>query len=109
MNIAQHLERAARHFPDKPAILFEGQSVTHAELQREVDATETSPFASYNHSWHHRPGSVGTPIENVEMTILDADDQPVAIPAWGEICIKGPNSVARRGGVRHVTAEECNG
>jgi len=53
--------------------------------------TETSPFASYNHVWQHRPGSVGTPIENVEMTILDADDQPVANGTWGEICIKGPN------------------
>jgi long-chain acyl-CoA synthetase len=53
--------------------------------------TETSPFASYNHIWRHRPGSVGTPIENVEMTILDAEDQPVETGAWGEICIKGPN------------------
>jgi long-chain acyl-CoA synthetase len=53
--------------------------------------TETSPFASYNHEWHHRPGSVGTPIENVEITILDADDREVSSGAWGEICIKGPN------------------
>ena len=27
--------------------------------------TETSPFASYNHVWEHRPGSVGTPIDSV--------------------------------------------
>jgi long-chain acyl-CoA synthetase len=53
--------------------------------------TETSPFASYNHVWEYRPGSVGTPIENVEITILDADDQPVEPGSWGEICIKGPN------------------
>ena len=39
MNIAQHLERAARHFPDKPAILFEGDSLSYAQLQRQVDAT----------------------------------------------------------------------
>src|SRR5262249_38775967 len=53
--------------------------------------TETSPFASYNHEWHHRPGSVGTPIEMVEVKVVDADDQPVTAGAWGEICIKGPN------------------
>jgi len=53
--------------------------------------TETSPFASYNHIWQHRPGSVGTPIENVEITVLDADDRQVEPGAWGEICIKGPN------------------
>jgi long-chain acyl-CoA synthetase len=53
--------------------------------------TETSPFASYNHIWEHRPGSVGTPIENVEIKILDPDDHEVESGAWGEICIRGPN------------------
>ena len=53
--------------------------------------TETSPFASYNHIWQHRPGSVGTPIENVEIQVLDADDRVVEPGTWGEICIKGPN------------------
>jgi long-chain acyl-CoA synthetase len=53
--------------------------------------TETSPFASYNHYFRHRPGSVGTPIENVEMRIVDADDRPLAPGEWGEICIRGPN------------------
>lgn len=33
--------------------------------------TETAPFASYNHEHDPRPGSVGTPIENVEMKVLD--------------------------------------
>jgi len=53
--------------------------------------TETSPFASYNHVWHHRPGAVGTPIENVEIKILDPEDREVTSETWGEICIKGPN------------------
>jgi long-chain acyl-CoA synthetase len=53
--------------------------------------TETSPFASYNHVWQHRPGSVGTPVENVEIKILDLDDREVASGTWGEICIRGPN------------------
>ncbi len=53
--------------------------------------TETSPFASYNHVWHHRPGAVGTPIENVEIKIFDPDDREVERGTWGEICIKGPN------------------
>jgi acyl-CoA synthetase (AMP-forming)/AMP-acid ligase II len=53
--------------------------------------TETSPFASYNHEWAYRPGSVGTPLEMVEMKVVDADDQEVAPGEWGEILIKGPN------------------
>jgi len=53
--------------------------------------TETSPFASYNHEWVLRPGSVGTPLEMVEMKVVDADDNDVAPGDWGEIVIRGPN------------------
>ena len=53
--------------------------------------TETSPFASYNHEWRHRPGSVGTPLENVEMQVFDPQDHAVPAETWGEIVIKGPN------------------
>jgi long-chain acyl-CoA synthetase len=53
--------------------------------------SETSPFASYNHEWRHRPGSVGAAIANVELRIVDPDDKEVERGAWGEICIKGPN------------------
>jgi long-chain acyl-CoA synthetase len=53
--------------------------------------TETSPFAAYNHEYAHRPGSIGTPIENVEMKVVDPADAAVADGTWGEICIRGPN------------------
>jgi long-chain acyl-CoA synthetase len=53
--------------------------------------TETSPFAAYNHEFAHRPGSIGTPIENVEMRVVAPDDRPVPDGEWGEICIRGPN------------------
>ena len=63
----------------------------HRPIVEGYGLTETSPFASYNHIWHHRPGAVGTPVENVEIKILDPDDREVASGTWGEICIKGPN------------------
>ncbi len=53
--------------------------------------SETSPLASYNHEWHHRPGSVGAAIANVELRIVDPFDNEVERGTWGEICIKGPN------------------
>ncbi|MGB8929864.1 MAG: long-chain fatty acid--CoA ligase [Anaeromyxobacteraceae bacterium] len=53
--------------------------------------TETSPHASFNHAIRHRPGSVGSPIENVEMKVLDPDDRAVPTGTWGEIVIRGPN------------------
>jgi long-chain acyl-CoA synthetase len=60
-------------------------------IQQGYGLTETSPFASYNHEVAFRRGSVGTPIENVEMKIVDADDREVGDGELGEIVIKGPN------------------
>jgi long-chain acyl-CoA synthetase len=60
-------------------------------IQQGYGLTETSPFASYNHEVAFRRGSVGTPIENVEMKIVDAEDREVADGELGEIVIKGPN------------------
>lgn len=54
--------------------------------------TETSPFASYNGFFQNRHGSIGVPIENVEMKIVDVttgEDLPPE--TLGEIVIKGPN------------------
>ncbi len=52
--------------------------------------TETSPFACYNHDFAHRPGTVGTAIENFELRIVDESDQSVEPGIWGEIVIRGP-------------------
>jgi long-chain acyl-CoA synthetase len=53
--------------------------------------TESSPFATYNHEHRHRPGSVGTPIENVEVRVVDEQDREVPDGELGEIVIRGPN------------------
>jgi long-chain acyl-CoA synthetase len=53
--------------------------------------TESSPFATYNHEHAHRPGSVGTPVENVEVRVVDEQDREVADGTLGEIVIRGPN------------------
>jgi long-chain acyl-CoA synthetase len=67
--------------------------------------TECSPFASYNHDVAFRPGSVGTPIENVEMKIVDPAGQEVADGELGEILIKGPNVMKGYFGNAAATAE----
>jgi long-chain acyl-CoA synthetase len=53
--------------------------------------TESSPFATYNHEHAPRPGSVGTPIENVEVRVVDEQDQEVPDGTLGELVIRGPN------------------
>jgi long-chain acyl-CoA synthetase len=48
--------------------------------------SETSPIASFNHPGRRRKaGSIGTPVEGVEMRLLDASD------GVGEIAIRGHN------------------
>jgi long-chain acyl-CoA synthetase len=54
--------------------------------------SETSPVASSNMpSRERRPGSVGMPIRDVEMRVVDPGGDPVAVGERGEIVIRGPN------------------
>ena len=54
--------------------------------------SESSPVASFNHPDRERkPGSVGTPIEGVEMKVVDDEGNEVATGDVGEIVIKGHN------------------
>src|SRR6478672_9620356 len=50
--------------------------------------SETSPVASFNHlDREHKPGSIGTPINGVEMKVVDEDDDELPPGEVGEIVI----------------------
>jgi long-chain acyl-CoA synthetase len=54
--------------------------------------SETSPVASFNHPDKERkPGSIGTPIEGVEMKVVDDAGADVPEGEVGEIVIRGHN------------------
>jgi long-chain acyl-CoA synthetase len=54
--------------------------------------SETSPVASFNHPDRERkPGSIGTPVEGVEMKVVDDDGNDVDEGEVGEIVIRGHN------------------
>ena len=53
--------------------------------------SETSPVASFNRADNHRPGSIGLPIDGVEMRLLGEDGADVADGEVGEIAIRGHN------------------
>jgi long-chain acyl-CoA synthetase len=53
--------------------------------------TETSPFATYNHDSDYREGSVGTPVNDVKIKIVDENGAELPPGELGEIAIKGPN------------------
>src|SRR4051794_5354105 len=54
--------------------------------------SETSPVVSFNHPHaERRVGSIGTPIRDVEMRLVDDDGNDVPLGEVGEIAVRGPN------------------
>ncbi len=63
-----------------------------AKVMEGYGLSETSPVACSNHpDTERKAGSIGTPIEGVEMQVVDEDDNPVAQGEVGEIVIRGHN------------------
>jgi long-chain acyl-CoA synthetase len=102
---------AMLHFPEREKFdvssvkrCASGGSAMPVELMREFEKafgcailegyglSETSPVASFNHPDQPRkPGSIGTPIEGVEMKVVDDDGHEAAQGEVGEIVIRGHN------------------
>lgn len=67
--------------------------------------SETSPVASFNHpDAERKPGSIGTPIEGVEMRVVDAEGADVPAGEVGEIAIRGHNVMKGYWGRPEATA-----
>ncbi|MGB7589244.1 MAG: long-chain fatty acid--CoA ligase [Solirubrobacterales bacterium] len=72
--------------------------------------SETSPVASSNHpGMERKPGSIGTPIEGVEMRVVDEDDNPLPQGEVGEIVIRGHNIMKGYWQRPEATAEAMRG
>lgn len=61
-------------------------------LREGYGPTESSPVATVNPIYGvNKPGSIGKPIPNVELSIRDDDGKELPVGATGEICIRGGN------------------
>jgi long-chain acyl-CoA synthetase len=87
-NVRYYFTAAA---PMSVGVARQWQERIGANIYEGYGLTETSPFASYNHDFAYREGSIGSPIENVEMKIVDAQGRDLPPEEVGEIAIKGPN------------------
>jgi len=68
--------------------------------------SETSPVASFNHPDKVRkPGSIGTPVEGVQMRLVDDAGQTVPDGEIGEIAIRGHNVMKGYWNKPEATAE----
>jgi long-chain acyl-CoA synthetase len=102
---------ALLHRPDRDAydvsrlrLCFSGGAAMPVEVMRNFEAafgcivlegyglSETSPVASFNHPDRERkPGTIGTPIEGVQMRVVDEAGNEVPQGETGEIAIRGHN------------------
>jgi long-chain acyl-CoA synthetase len=72
--------------------------------------SETSPVATSNHPGRPRkPGSIGTPLEEVEVKVVDEDDNEVPQGEVGEIVIRGHNIMKGYWQRPEATAEAMRG
>jgi long-chain acyl-CoA synthetase len=53
--------------------------------------SETSPVATFNRPDWRKPGSIGLPVDGVELKLVDAQDRVAAPDEVGEITIRGHN------------------
>ncbi len=73
--------------PLAPELLDACEATLGTRLLEGYGLTETSPVASFNRpSEPRRPGSIGTPVDGVEMRLADVSPEGV-----GEIVVRGPN------------------
>jgi long-chain acyl-CoA synthetase len=81
-----------------------------AELLEGYGLSETSPTASSGFPGKLRkPGSIGTPLEKVEMRIVDESGEEVPQGEVGEIVIRGHNIMKGYWGKPDATAEAIRG
>jgi long-chain acyl-CoA synthetase len=72
--------------------------------------SETSPVASFNHPDRERkPGSIGTPVDGVEMKVVDEHGRAVPLGEVGEIAIRGHNVMKGYWRRPEATAETIRG
>jgi long-chain acyl-CoA synthetase len=76
------------------------------EILEGYGLSETSPVASFNHREVGRKvGSIGTPIEGVEMKVVDGDGKELPQGEVGEIVIRGTNVMKGYWNKPEATAE----
>jgi long-chain acyl-CoA synthetase len=74
------------------AVLNDFEKTFDAVILEGYGLSETSPVATFNHpDAERRPGSIGTPIEDVQVRLVDENGNEVPTGSPGELQVKGPN------------------
>ncbi|NQY02784.1 MAG: AMP-binding protein [Halieaceae bacterium] len=66
------------------------QAITGCEVSEGYGLTETSPVVSTNPGNCKRIGTIGIPVPDTEVRILDDDNVELGVDQAGELCVRGP-------------------
>ena len=72
-------------------VVREWKARTGLDIHESYGMTESAAMVTFNHYYRHVVGSVGTPIDLVEVQIRDSEGTNLEPGEAGEICIQGPN------------------
>ena len=72
-------------------VVREWKAQTGLDIYESYGMTESATMVTYNHYYRHVVGSVGTPVNLVEVQIRDLEGNVLGQGERGEICICGPN------------------
>lgn len=72
-------------------LVREWKTRTGLDIYEAYGMTESASMVTYNHYYQHVVGSVGTPVNGVEIQIRDKKGTVLGKNQKGEICISGPN------------------
>jgi long-chain acyl-CoA synthetase len=92
------------------AVLNDFEKTFDAIILEGYGLSETSPAATFNHpDAERRPGSIGTPIEGVQLRLVDEACNEVPTGSPGEIQVKGPNVMKGYWNLPEATAQSISG
>ena len=69
----------------------EWKTETGLDIYEAYGMTESASMVTYNHYYRHMIGSVGTPVNLVDIEIRDFGGSVLKQGEKGEICVRGPN------------------
>jgi len=72
-------------------VVREWKTRTGLDIHESYGMTESASMVTYNHYYRHAVGSVGTPVNLIEVQIRDFEGRLLEPGEQGEICIRGPN------------------
>lgn len=73
-----------------PPVAAQWHEVTGCEIAEGYGLTETSPVVSSNPGNRKIIGTIGLPIPNTEVKVVDDAGSPLAVDEAGELCVRGP-------------------